>query len=153
MGMGMGGGYSQTTTTVSGGFPQAWNRVTYNYTSGYNRYDPFVAPMGLDPSMVPLFMQGSQVFRTFDTDCSGQLSKKEFKRAMMALGISFSKGDCKRLFYMVDTDRSGRVNEREFVEFWVYMKTSGFSGGMGGGMGGGMAPMGGGMMGAQPTYY
>lgn len=37
----------------------------------------------------------------------------------------------KRLFHMIDTDRSGRVNERDFVEFWVYLKSSG---GMGHGL-------------------
>jgi len=59
------------------------------------------------------------MFREFDRDNSGQLTQKEWKKAMKRLGYQFNKGDAKRVFYMVDKDRSGQINEREFAEFYA----------------------------------
>jgi len=113
------GGYSQTTTVTT--VPPAWNRYSYNYgNSMYSRQQPFFLPLGISPHVSNLMMQGSAIFRAADTDWSGFLSKKEWKRAMRQLGIAFSKFEAKQLFYLCDTDRSGRISEREFVEFWVY---------------------------------
>jgi Ca2+-binding EF-hand superfamily protein len=58
-------------------------------------------------------------FRMFDTDRSGNLSKKEWKRAMFQLGYYMSEEDAERLFYIIDKDMSGKISEREFAEFWV----------------------------------
>jgi len=113
------GGYAQQTTVMTG-YPQAWNRYSYNYSYPYSRRDQFILPIGVSPMVANLMMQGSQIFRAADTDWSGHLSKKEWKRAMRQLGIAFDKYQAKQLFYMCDTDRSGRISEREFVEFWVY---------------------------------
>jgi Ca2+-binding EF-hand superfamily protein len=63
-------------------------------------------------------LQASQIFRYFDTDHSGNLSKKEWKRAMWQLGYYMSKHDAKVLFRLIDTDGSGKISEREFCEFW-----------------------------------
>jgi len=101
--------------------PNAWNRHQYNYCYGYSRALPFIPPMGISPQIASLFMQGSQIFRSADMDWSGTLNKKEWKRAMMMLGITFSKHEAKHLFYIADTDRSGRISEKEFCEFWVWM--------------------------------
>jgi len=65
-------------------------------------------------------MQASAVFRTYDTNRSGSLSKKEWKRAMAHLGYHMHKHERKRLFCMIDTDRSGYISEREFCEYWVH---------------------------------
>lgn len=105
MGYGAPGGYSQTTT-VSSGFPSSWNRVSYQYSSPYSRQAAFVCPIGIDPNLGGLFMQGSAIFRQFDTNWSGTLDKKEFKRAMMALGISFSKGDVRYDWRLLLTNAS-----------------------------------------------
>jgi len=66
-------------------------------------------------------MQASQIFRNVDVNWSGALDKREFKRAMMMLGMTFNPHEAKQLFYLADTDRSGRINEREFCEFWGWM--------------------------------
>jgi len=115
------GGVQQTTTTVST-FPQSYQRVTYNYPQVYSRHHAFSAPYGVPPHVQGLFMEASNIFRQADRDFSGFLNKKEWKRAMRMLGITFNKYDAKRLFFMVDTDRSGRISEREFCEYWVYQK-------------------------------
>jgi len=81
---------------------------------------PFVCPYGVPDHLVPLFLQASQVFRMFDRDFSGRLSKKEFKLAMFQLGYRVDKYHLKNMFFMIDRDRSGRIDEREFTEFWVY---------------------------------
>jgi len=78
---------------------------------------------------------------------------------MRSLGITWTEGDCNRLFTMVDTDRSGRISEREFCEFWVYLKMGGYvpTGGtsgaavgaaMGGAVAGGLGAVVGAVMGA-----
>lgn len=64
-------------------------------------------------------MQASQAFRAFDKNCSGSLSKKEFKHALKHLGFYMPKGQGKHLFHMIDTNRSGSINEREFCEWWI----------------------------------
>jgi Ca2+-binding EF-hand superfamily protein len=73
-------------------------------------------PAGVSPQVGSLMQQGSQIFRSVDTNFSGQLNKREFKRAMQGLGIAFGKHEAKELFYRVDTNRSGHIDEREFVE-------------------------------------
>jgi Ca2+-binding EF-hand superfamily protein len=78
-------------------------------------------PVGVSPQVATLFMQGSQIFRSADVNWSGSLDKREWKRAMMMMGITFSKHEAKHLFYTADTDRSGRISEREFCEFLVWM--------------------------------
>jgi len=55
----------------------------------------------------------------YDRDYSGNLSKKEWKKAMKHLGYPFSKGQAKQMFWLVDKDHSGTISEREFCEFWV----------------------------------
>jgi len=82
--------------------------------------------MGIDPNVQALFMQGSQIFRQYDRDYSGQLDRREFAHAMRGLGLGWSEYDCNRLFAIADTDRSGRISEREFCEFWVYLKRGGY---------------------------
>jgi hypothetical protein len=109
---------------MANAFPQwgqTWSRHSYTYTTPYNRQQPYMPPMGVSPHLAMLFAQASQIFRSADTNWSGSLDKREWKRAMMMLGISFSKHEAKHLFYMADTDRSGRISEREFCEFFVWM--------------------------------
>jgi len=65
-------------------------------------------------------MQASYAFRMFDTNFSGGLSKKEWKRALAYLGFYLPKGQAKMWFYMVDTNRSGHISEREFCEWWIH---------------------------------
>jgi Ca2+-binding EF-hand superfamily protein len=65
-------------------------------------------------------MAASHAFRHFDKDHSGNLDKKEFKKALRHLGFNFHhKGHNKELFHSIDRNHSGRISEREFCEFWV----------------------------------
>jgi len=116
---GYGGGVTQTTTTYQ--VPSMWNRVSYNYGGMYSRHSPFMVPLGVSSNIAPLFMQASQIFRTFDTNFSGSLDMMEFHRAISALGWMLPFHEVQRLFMVADSDRSGRINEREFCEFWVYI--------------------------------
>jgi len=117
---GMGGGFvGHALSAILPHLPQ-WNRHQYNYSAPYSRQSPYMLPGGVSPQIAPLMQQGSQIFRSVDTNWSGQLSKREFKRAMQQLGISFGPREGGQLFYMADTNRSGHIDEREFVEFWVW---------------------------------
>ena len=103
--------------------PSSYVRSTYSYSSAYNPRQPFVIPIGLPHHLHSRMLQASSAFRVFDRDYSGYLDKKEFKKAMRHLGVAFNKGDCKRLFWMVDTDRSGRISERGknfFINFLLF---------------------------------
>jgi Ca2+-binding EF-hand superfamily protein len=91
----------------------------YQYSSSYSPYAAFTIPIGLPPHLAQKMMQASAAFRYFDKDRSGNLDKKEFKKAMRHLGYPFSKGQCKQIFWMIDRDHSGFISEREFCEFWV----------------------------------
>jgi len=85
----------------------------------YDPYKPFIVPMGLPPQLQAKIFQASQVFRMFDSDRSGNLSRKEWRHAMHQMGYYMNDSDAETLFYMIDTDHSGKISEREFCEFWV----------------------------------
>ena len=97
-----------------------WNRHNYNYGTPYSRNGPFMAPAGVSPHVGSLMQQASQLFRQIDTNYSGHVNKREFKRALQVLGISFGRREARQLFHIADTNHSGRLSEREFVEFWVW---------------------------------
>jgi Ca2+-binding EF-hand superfamily protein len=100
--------------------------ANYTYAPGA----PFQPPMGINPNVSQLFMQGSQIFRAYDRDWSGQLSHKEFAKAMRHTGYAINDFQIDQLFAMVDSNRSGRIDEREFCEFWAYTHGA-FAGGVG----------------------
>jgi len=117
--MGMQGGVAvQQTTTVT--VPGSYNRSAYNYNGMYSRMSPFIIPFGVDEFTAARFIEASQIFRTFDRNCSGTLSWHEWKEAMHAMGHYMSHYDSERLFNLVDRDRSGRIDEREFCEYWAF---------------------------------
>eukprot|EP01117_Protostelium_nocturnum_P016769 TRINITY_DN670_c0_g1_i2.p1 TRINITY_DN670_c0_g1~~TRINITY_DN670_c0_g1_i2.p1 ORF type:complete len:221 (-),score=77.16 TRINITY_DN670_c0_g1_i2:265-927(-) len=118
-GYGVPGGAAVTTTTTYASIPQSYTRVSYSYQSPYSRQYPFVIPYGIAPHIAQRMMQASQIFRNFDSNYNGALSKKEWKRAMYALGYYMHKHDAKRLFFMIDRDHSGQISEREFCEYWA----------------------------------
>jgi len=65
-------------------------------------------------------MQGSQLFRQFDKDGNGKMSRFEFHRALMQIsGFRCTEHEAEVLFYKIDIDRSNNLSEQEFVEFWV----------------------------------
>jgi len=91
----------------------------YSYQTPYVRTQEFILPYGIPPHLAAKMMQASAAFRAFDTNWSGGLSKKEWKRALRYLNYYIPKGYGKHLFYTVDRDRSGRISEREFCEWWL----------------------------------
>jgi len=99
--------------------PSQYNRQNYQYSTGYNRQQAFMLPIGMNQQLAAKMMQASQAFRQFDTNYSGSLNKKEFKRAMWSMGYYLQKPDRKRLFRMIDRDNSGQISEREFCEYWA----------------------------------
>jgi len=119
-------GVVQQTTTLS--IPSAYNRTFYQYPGMYNRYDTFIVPGGLDPFAQARFMEASQIFRTFDRNCSGTLSWHEWKEAMQSLGHYMGHYEAENLFRLIDRDGSGRIDEREFCEYWAFAchPTSGY---------------------------
>jgi len=109
-----------TTTTMQFVPPQTYQRVTYQYAVPYNRRAEFVIPVGVDQRVANLFRQASKIFRTFDTNYSGTLSRKEFRKCMKYNAPHLNKFEIDRLYNLVDRDGNGRITEREFCEFWVY---------------------------------
>jgi len=103
------GGYS---------LPQTYTQPSYTYSTSYNPNVAFIAPTGVNPQIAAKMMQASAIFRTYDRDRSGSLNKKEWKKAMKAIGYHFGKGEGKRVFKMIDRDHSKKISEREFCEFY-----------------------------------
>jgi len=97
----------------------AYVRPAYTYPTTYIRSAAFVLPVGVAPHISAKMMRASATFRMFDTNCSGTLSKKEFKRCLKYLGYYFSKGQSKLIFFSIDKNYSGSIDEREFVEWMV----------------------------------
>jgi len=122
------GGYVGPVTAYPpppSGFQYAGQPVPYmsrnhSYPAAYSPQQPFVLPVGLPPHLANKMMQASDAFRQFDTNCSGSLSKKEFKRALKHLGFYMQKGQAGELFYSIDVNGSNHISEREFCEWWCY---------------------------------
>ena len=70
-----------------------------------------------------LIREAEQVFYLHDKDKSGYLEKKEFKKAIQALGLE--KKQSKMLGRMVNKDASGRIGIDEFVNAFLYVKGGG----------------------------
>jgi len=100
-------------------FPIQWTRPAYSYPVGYSPCAAFVMPVGLPSHLEVKMMQASAAFRMFDTNCSGSLSKKEWKRALHYLGFPVPKHHSKQIFHSIDVNRSGGISEREFCEWWI----------------------------------
>jgi len=109
----------QVTTTTTQSF--AFNaRPQYQYATAYSPTAAFSLPMGMDPYLAQKMMEASAIFRTYDKDRSGTLSKKEWKKGLKHLGYNFHKGQAKKMWHQVDYMHKGYVTEREFCEFWVH---------------------------------
>jgi Ca2+-binding EF-hand superfamily protein len=54
------------------------------------------------------------VFTAWDSDGSGTLTRKEFGKAMAALGVKATRASINQLFNQIDTDNTGRINYKEF---------------------------------------
>ncbi|GAM24289.1 hypothetical protein SAMD00019534_074640 [Acytostelium subglobosum LB1] len=109
-------GYGQAAPWTQYGY----TRPTYSYPDPYMRTNQFILPVGIPPQLAERMMQASAAFRMFDTNWSGRLSKKEFKRALLHLGYYLGKGQSRFLFCQIDTNYSGSVDEREFCEWYVH---------------------------------
>ena len=57
----------------------------------------------------------TDLFREWDTDGSGTVSKKEFRRAIGALGYEAPRAELDRAFAEFDTDRSGEIDVGELT--------------------------------------
>eukprot|EP01113_Clastostelium_recurvatum_P037660 TRINITY_DN5530_c0_g1_i4.p1 TRINITY_DN5530_c0_g1~~TRINITY_DN5530_c0_g1_i4.p1 ORF type:complete len:402 (+),score=69.79 TRINITY_DN5530_c0_g1_i4:66-1271(+) len=76
------------------------------------------------PSYIPLdlhdrMMEASMVFRMFDYNMSGRLSRSEWKQALRHMGYVIPKGHSKWLFYQIDTNHTGFISEWEFCNWWI----------------------------------
>jgi len=101
--------------------PTSYSRLSFNYPTVFqDPRQPFQLPLGISPSFSQQFLQASNIFRTFDRNFSGRISKREFKNAMIHLGYNLDRRQLSNLFHMIDVNNSGSIDEREFVEFFVY---------------------------------
>ena len=66
--------------------------------------------------------QFEAVFRAFDTDGNGQLSREEFKQSLFSLGQRCSEDEFDALMADLDRNMDGRISKKEFLS--VFMVTS-----------------------------
>jgi hypothetical protein len=58
-------------------------------------------------------------FRRFDSDASGGIDRREFRRCLRALGRPASRREANALFKHIDVDQSGEIDEAEFVSWYL----------------------------------
>jgi Ca2+-binding EF-hand superfamily protein len=56
-----------------------------------------------------------RVFREFDRNGDGEVSEREFLRAMDKLRLDLTDKEARKLMSRFDTDNSGRISYREFI--------------------------------------
>ena len=66
--------------------------------------------------------QFEAVFRAFDTDGDGHLSREEFKQSLFSLGQKCSEIEFEAMIADLDKNNDGRISKREFLS--VFMVTS-----------------------------
>ena len=73
------------------------------------QHKPFVTPKS----------QFEAVFRAFDSDGDGQLSREEFKQSIFSVGQRCSEHEFERLMYHLDRNMDGRISKKEFLSVFL----------------------------------
>merc|ERR1712028_171280 len=58
-----------------------------------------------------------RLFREFDVNRDGEVSEREFMRALDKLRLDLTDKEARKLMRRFDTDNSGRISYREFIRF------------------------------------
>ena len=69
--------------------------------------------------------EGNDPFDVVDRDRSAQLDRKEFKKALVSLGYSFSAMDRASIYSDYDVDGSGTIDHEEFHSMLADMYSDG----------------------------
>ena len=73
------------------------------------QHKPFVTPKS----------QFEAVFRAFDSDGNGQLSRDEFKQSLFSVGQRCSEDEFERLMGHLDRNMDGRISKKEFLSVFL----------------------------------
>lgn len=60
-----------------------------------------------------------EIFRTYDTNASGSIDRREFSRLVEALGMEVSEEELSAALEAVDANHSGRISWAEFRAWWA----------------------------------
>jgi Ca2+-binding EF-hand superfamily protein len=71
----------------------------------------------LDPLMKSHMIK--EAFLMFDTDKSGEIDPKEFKKLVISLGIEIDERKINALYREIDTNRSGTIDLQEFTQMMM----------------------------------
>ncbi|XP_063682494.1 uncharacterized protein LOC134817290 isoform X2 [Bolinopsis microptera] len=74
-----------------------------------NKHKPFVTPKA----------QFEAVFRAFDSDGNGQLSREEFKKSLFSVGQRCSEDEFENLMGELDRNMDGRISKKEFLSVFL----------------------------------
>lgn len=85
--------------------------------SGDNKIslDEYLTAMGLVPPKDHKAAAMRSCFRSFDTDNSGSIDRKELQAVFAELGRTLSEEEVARLISLSDKDDSGTINYEEFI--------------------------------------
>merc|ERR1712187_214349 len=85
--------------------------VKWLHLKNYQRTEPFERHLNTGSDCV------KALFRTFDKNGDGSISKREMMAVIKGLCPEFSKSQLEALFLVVDEDKDGTIDYEEFIQF------------------------------------
>mgnify|MGYP003571903292 CR=1 FL=1 len=78
--------------------------------------EEYLIAMGAIPDKDHKQASMRQVFRSFDTDGSGEIEKADLRKVFAEMGQTFSDEELERMIQLGDADGDGTLNYEEFIE-------------------------------------
>jgi len=78
--------------------------------------EEYLIAMGAIPDKEHKQASMRQVFRSFDTDGSGEIEKADLRKVFAEMGQTFTDEELERMIQLGDADGDGTLNYEEFME-------------------------------------
>ncbi len=85
--------------------------------SAREQFESRLKNLELSPDIRQTIIQ--EAFRMFDTDNSGEIDKKEFRKLVKSLGLELNNRKINELMKKIDTNNSGQIDMEEFTRMML----------------------------------
>jgi len=93
------------------------NNIEENINNNKEDYITKLKNLELSPDIRQTIIQ--EAFRMFDTDNSGEIDKKEFRKLVKSLGLELNNRKINELMKKIDTNNSGQIDMEEFTKMML----------------------------------